>query len=182
MLLRALSSSVLVLTIGCATQRGPGTESIAADVVLTNDVSGALDWTLGDWEGVRIDAADRSEAPMEMTVRAILGGAAQTREMRIVTGSGFYRGFQVQVRHADTGRWTRQYVNDVRRTFAKLESVDATGNVWRSTTPGRSRESRIVCERLEDDGWRRTMSISDDGVEWRPLWIDELWPVGRSGT
>ena len=38
-----------------------------------------------------------------------------------------------------------------------------------------SRESRLISERLGDDRWRRTMSVSQDGGRtWSVLWIDEL--------
>ena len=136
----------------------------------------ALDWTVGAWEGVRRDAADGDEAPMVMRVAEIMDGAGQTREMEIVHDGGVYRGFCVQVYDPSLGCWVRQYVNDVRRRYARLEgTVEGERSVWRGASAERTRESRVVSERTAPDTWRRTMSVSEDGGEtWRPLWIDEL--------
>ena len=144
------------------------------------DPERALDWTLGVWQGVRRAASDGSEQPMEMRVRAVLGGAGQTREIEIPHGAGVYRGFCLQVYDPSIDRWRRTYVNDVRRSFAVLEGeVLEDRSVWRSVTPGRVRESRLVSERPAADRWRRTMSVSEDGgATWRELWIDELRRVG----
>ena len=137
-----------------------------------------LEWQVGDWEGTRRDAADGSEGRMTMRVETILDGAGQTREMEIVHDGGVYRGFAVQVFDPEEKLWRREYVNDVRRTFASLEGQvegDEGRSTWRSVTPGRSRESRVVSERPEPDRWVRTMSISEDGGQsWRELWIDSL--------
>ena len=150
---------------------------------------GGLDWTLGAWIGVRRDAASGRENVLRMTVEPILGGAGQLRELEIPHGSGVYRGFCVQVHDPDSGLWNRRYVNDVRRTYAELEGrVEGDRSEWRSTTPGRSRESLLVSERLEEPGrgelWRRTMRVSEDGGEtWRDLWVDELGrPDGSRST
>ena len=136
----------------------------------------ALDWQTGTWTGVRRDAGDGSEARMVMRVASILGGAGQSREIEIVHDGGTYRGFAVQVFDPDESVWRRRYVNDVRRTFASLEgTTDEGGSTWRSTTPGRSRESRLVSRRRGADGWLRTLSFSTDGgATWDVLWSDEL--------
>jgi len=136
---------------------------------------GPLDWTLGRWIGERIDPADGSEAPMTMRVEPILGGVGQLRRLEIRTDGGVYRGCQIQVLREEGGGWIRQYVNDVRRTFARLESEGPAGVVWRSRTPGRTRESRLISERTGFGTWRRTMSVSEEvRGSWRVLWIDEL--------
>ena len=136
----------------------------------------ALDWQVGEWEGTRRDAGDGSEDRMVMRVETILGGAGHTREMEITHAGGVYRGFAVQVFDPEEKLWRRSYVNDVRRTFASLEgTAEGDRSIWRSTSPGRTRESRLVSERPSSDAWHRTMSVSaDDGATWRVLWIDEL--------
>ena len=135
-----------------------------------------LEWQVGEWEGTRRGAASGSEDAMVMRVESILGGAGQTREMEIVHDGGVYRGFAVQVFDPEEKLWRRQYVNDVRRTFASLEGrTESERSVWRSVSPGRTRESRLVSERPASDHWVRTMSISEDGGQtWRALWIDDL--------
>jgi len=135
-----------------------------------------LDWTLGVWEGIRRDGADGSEAPMTMRVEAILGGAGQIRQIEIPHDGGVYRGFAVQVFNEEKGRWVRLYTNEGRGRFSTLEGeVEGDRSTWWVTSVDRPRESRLVSERLEDDRWRRTMSISkDNGHSWTVLWIDEL--------
>lgn len=142
----------------------------------------AFDWTQGSWEGVRRDGADGSEAPMRLWVNLILDGAGQTRELRVIDGENTYRGFSVVMLERETGRWAEVYVNDVHGRFVRLEGeIEVTGpsgaekSVWRPLDPGRERESKLLSERLGSDGWRRTMSVSDDGgATWRVLWTDEL--------
>jgi hypothetical protein len=79
----------------------------------------------------------------------------------------------------------RQYVNATRGRFVRLEGeVEGDRSTWRATTPGRTRESRLVSERLAGERWRRTQLVSDDGGgTWRILWEDELErsrePLGR---
>jgi len=143
------------------------------------EVEHGLEWQLGEWQGTRRDPHHEgggSESAMKMRVETILDGAGQTRAMEIVHDGGVYRGFAVQVYDPETKLWRREYVNDVRRTFASLEGqVEGERSVWRSVTVGRSRESRLVSERPEPDRWVRTMAVSeDDGETWRELWIDDL--------
>ena len=135
----------------------------------------AFDWTVGTWHGVRRDGADGSEASMTMRVEPILGGAGQLRQLE-VRGDGVYRGLAVQIMDPESGRWTRQYANDVRGRFTLLEGeIRGERSIWRTVSPERKRESRLVSERPAPDRWRRTMSVSEDGGEtWRVLWIDEL--------
>lgn len=163
---------VLPLVLAASGCRAPGgtVESAAP-----SSPERALDWTVGTWEGVRRDAGG-DEAPMRMRVAPILGGAGQTREMEIDHDGGVYRGFCVQVYDPALGAWVRQYVNDVRRTYARLEGqVEGERSVWRGASPARTRESRVVSERSGPDDWTRTMSVSEDGGEtWSTLWIDEL--------
>lgn len=135
----------------------------------------ALDWTLGEWTGVRRDGAD-TEAPMTMTVEPILGGAGQIQRIEVTHGGGVYRGLAVQLFDRQDGVWRQQYANDVSGRFASLEAtIDGDRTVWRGTTSGRSRESRLLSERSGPDRWRRTMSVSEDGGStWRVLWVDDL--------
>lgn len=135
-----------------------------------------LDWTLGRWEGGRRDGADGSEARMTMRVEAILGGTGQIRHIEVTHGGGVYRGFAVQVFNKAKGRWVRHYTSENRGHFSSLEGeTEGDRGIWRVTTPDRTRESRLISERLGDDRWRRTMSVSQDGGRtWSVLWIDEL--------
>ena len=135
-----------------------------------------LDWTLGRWEGGRRDGADGSEARMTMRVEAILGGTGQIRHIEVTHGGGVYRGFAVQVFNEAKGRWVRHYTSENRGHFSSLEGeTKGDRSIWRVTTPDRTRESRLISERLGDDRWRRTMSVSQDGGRtWSVLWIDEL--------
>lgn len=139
----------------------------------------AFDWTVGAWEGVRRAGDDGSEAPMTMRVEAVLGGAGQVRQLEVRHSKGVYRGFSVQVFEREASRWVEQYANDVHGRFVRIEGEldDAAGarSTWRVVAPERTRESRLVSERLGEDRWRRTMSVSDDGgATWRVLWTDEL--------
>jgi hypothetical protein len=149
----------------------------APTLPVAGDVAGTpFDWTLGAWEGTRRDGADGSEEPMTMRVEAILGGAGLTHHLEIVHSGGTYRGFSVQVHDPKLGRWVRQYINATNASFVRLEGeVDGDGSIWRSTGAGRKRDSRLVSQRLPDGGWRRTLSVSEDGGSmWRVLWIDVL--------
>ncbi len=131
-----------------------------------------LDWMLGRWEGVRRHGEDGSEAPLRLEARSILGGAGQAIELEIVGESGTYRGIWVQIYDPEKHRWLCRYGNNTRRSWASLEG---DGSVYRSVSPGRSRESRLESERIGDNGWRRTQSVSEDGgTTWRVLFVDEL--------
>ena len=137
---------------------------------------GGLEWQVGTWEGTRRDVGDGTEAPMTMTVAAILDGAGLTREIEIPHAGGVYRGFAVLVHDPAREVWSLRYVNDVRRAFASYEGkVEAEGALWESVSPGRSRESLLISEHPEPDRWVRTMTVSmDQGETWEELWVDEL--------
>lgn len=140
---------------------------------------GPFDWTLGSWQGVRQDGGDGSREPMGMEVEPILAGKGQCHELEIHHSGGIYRGFAVQVYDPGLGCWVRQYVNDVRGTFARLEGNPTDqGSLWRSATPGRSRETRLVSEQEGPDRWVRTLSVSEDGgATWKIRFVDELYRV-----
>lgn len=145
-----------------------------------SDPARALDWTLGQWEGTRENGANGSQEPMTMRVESILGGAGQARHLEVRGTGGIYRGFSVQIYDADRDVWARQYVNNARGTFSSLQGKveSETRSVWASESP--RRRSRLISERLGQDGWRRTMTISEDGgATWRTLWIDQLRRVER---
>jgi len=140
--------------------------------------AGVLDWTLGEWQGVRRDGADGSEGRMTVRVEPILGGAGLIEQLEVTHDDGVYRGFAVQVFDPELGRWVRQYVNATRGHFVRIEGEVEDGgarSTWRSVAPERPRESRLVSEWVEPDLWRRTMHVSEDqGQTWRVLWTDEL--------
>jgi outer membrane protein assembly factor BamB len=138
--------------------------------------SAALDWTLGTWEGTRRDGADGTEAAMTMKVERVLGGVGQTQHVEVQHKGGTYRGLALQVFDPARDSWSRVYVNDARRSFVRLQGeIDGERSVWRPLEPNPDRLSRMVSERLGEDTWRRTMSVSnDDGRTWSVLWQDEL--------
>ena len=135
-----------------------------------------FDWTLGTWEGVRRDVADGTESDMIMRVEPLAGGGGQIRNLEIRGGSEVYRGTAVQRFEAASGTWLWQYANSATRAFALYRGrIESSGSIWRSISPGRSRESRLVSERLPGERWRRSMSISTDGGHtWIGLWVDDL--------
>ena len=137
-----------------------------------------FDWTVGVWEGVRRDVASGREQPLRMRVEALLGPGGQLRHLEVTGNDGVYHGAAVQTLDRDGGRWLRQYTNSTDRPFARLAGevlVAGERSVWRSITPGRTRRSRLLSERLPGDRWRRSMSASaDDGATWRGLWVDDL--------
>jgi len=150
----------------------------------------ALDWTLGSWTGVRIDGASRESEPMEIGVEAILEGAGITESLRIGEGEDIYHGFSMSVFDISAGRWERRYSNTSGHlAVLQGEVTSAEEVVWHGASPGRTRESRMVSERMEPElrasgkstgggwpeRWSRTMWVSeDDGESWRVLWRDEL--------
>ncbi|MEM7051642.1 MAG: hypothetical protein AAF604_18380 [Acidobacteriota bacterium] len=150
---------------------------LAASPLAAEVETAPFDWTLGTWEGVRRDAADGSEEAMTLRVEPILGGAGQQRHLEVRLDDRVYRGYSVQLFDHRLGKWVRQYANQVRGRFTRLEGeIEADGrSVWRGAARERTRESRLTSERLGTDRWRRTMAVSDDdGKSWRGLWTDEL--------
>lgn len=135
-----------------------------------------FDWTLGTWEGVRRDVADGTEAEMILRIEPLAGGGGQIRALEITDESEVYRGTAVQRFDSSTGTWFWQYTNSATRAFALYRGrIENNRSIWRSISPGRSRESRLVSERLPDERWRRSMSISTDGgATWLELWVDDL--------
>lgn len=135
-----------------------------------------LDWTLGDWHGVRSDGD--AENPIRVRVTPILGGAGQLREMWVEHDGGTYRGMSIQLREAATGEWTRYYANDVRGRLVTLRAQGEVGgdvSVWRSDPNASGRSSENRSERIGDSGWRSTVSRTADGGDtWSVVFVDEL--------
>ena len=114
---------------------------------------------------------------MTMRVEPILGGVGQLRHLEVGSGESVYRGFAVQVPDPKGNRWVRSYTNATRGGFAILngELVDDRTSRWTSASTDGPRQSSLVSERVDDDHWRRTMSVSGDGGEtWRVLFVDDL--------
>lgn len=145
-------------------------------VAAEEEAAGDLDWTVGTWEGVRRGGDGGDAEPATLRVEPILGGAGYAEHLEVSPGDGVYRGYAVTVFDAGDGRWVRYYVNAVRGSLVRLDGeIDGPRSVWRVTTPGRTRESRLTSEPLEGERWRRTHEISEDGgATWRVLWRDEL--------
>ena len=133
-----------------------------------------LAWTIGSWHGIRRSGADGSEAPMTVRVEALAEGDGQVECLRVDGKTDPYVGFAIR-RRDRSGDWSMVYVNSTQRAFARLEGeVGSARSVWRSVTPGRTRESRLISEHPTMDAWRKTQEISDDGATWRVLFTDEL--------
>jgi len=135
-----------------------------------------LDWLLGDWQGVRRDASDGTEAPMTVHVESLSEGRGQVERIQVSGAGTPYVGFAVRVPSDTSGRWLMLYTNMKRETFARLEGRIETDRVtWDSVTPGRTRESRLVMERLDDSRCKRTQRFSEDGGStWKVMFTDEL--------
>jgi len=135
-----------------------------------------LDWLLGDWHGVRRDGGDGTEAPMTVHVVALSDGPGQVERVQVAADRAPYVGFAVRVPSGTSGHWVMLYTNATREAFARLAGQVGTDRVtWQSVTPGRSRDSRTLTERLDANRWRRTQRVSEDnGVTWRVLFTDEL--------
>jgi hypothetical protein len=139
--------------------------------------SDAFDNSIGAWTGVRRDVATGSESRMILRVETLPGGAGQFRALEVFGDRGPYRGAAVQRFDPVRGEWVRLYTNSASRPFARYRAaeIQVDRSVWRSISPGRTRESRLVSEHLPDGLWRRTMSVYvEERRVWRGLWVDEL--------
>lgn len=171
----------------CSTTRGPAVIGLLAFALVGGCAASApgaaprtspaadLSWTLGAWEGVRIDGDDGTQAAQVRVVRPIVRGVGRTVELAVDLGGGrYYRGFALELPTEEPGVWERRYQNDVRPTVVRLRGeVTEVGSRWTRRTEGRW--SRLEEERIGGDGWRRTMHVSNDsGATWQVLWTDEL--------
>jgi len=116
---------------------------------------------------------------MVLRARPILDGAGTLEELEVTHSGGTYRGLHILLYEPERERWVRHYANAVHGRMVPLEG--RRGGVlwiWRSTSPGRSRESRLLDERPAENRWRRTQQVSEDGgMTWRVLFTDELQRV-----
>jgi protocatechuate 3,4-dioxygenase beta subunit len=145
---------------------------------------GPLDWSLGEWVGVRKDGAAKTEFKITVRIEPILGGAGQAEHLEVQHPDGAYRGFTIRVPAKEGGGWVMLYMNSNHGGFAQLDG-EAQGqqSTWHSGPPDKSRRSRLLSEPTASGGWRRTMSVSDDkGKTWRVLWTDELRRAGPGHT
>jgi hypothetical protein len=137
---------------------------------------GALDWSAGEWVGTRRDAGSGESVELRLRVEPVLGGAGQAEHLQALHRQGPYLGFTVLMPTEKPGKWSMTYWNSKRTESARLSGdVKATRSTWRTVAPDQPRQSRLLSEQLGRDGWRRTMSISEDGGKsWHVLWVDEL--------
>jgi hypothetical protein len=135
-----------------------------------------LDWSLGKWVGTRRDATTDQTVKLQLRVEAILGGIGQIEHLEAEHRQGAYLGFTVRMPTEKPGKWSMTYWNSKRTDSAQLNGeVEATCSTWCSAAQNKLRQSRLFSEQMGADGWRRTMSVSDDqGKSWRVLWVDEL--------
>ncbi len=133
-------------------------------------------WTVGTWHGTRTAADDGRTDSMTVRVEPLPSGTGQLECLQVWLEGAPYTGFTLRAPDAENGSWTMVYVNSSRRTFARLVATfEGTTSTWRSVTPGRKRESKLVAERTDTDHWRKTQYTSEDGgTTWRVLFTDEL--------
>lgn len=143
--------------------------------------AGPLDWALGSWHGVRSSADDGKAAPIVVRVEPLPEGAGQMERLEVSLDPRPYVGFTVRMPGKQSGGWTMFYANSTRPTVSRLEGrLEGYRSTWQSVTPGRTRESRLVSERLDANHWRRTQFVSEDaGKTWQVLFTDELEPGNR---
>jgi hypothetical protein len=136
----------------------------------------ALAWTIGRWEGERVEAGSGDRSPLETEVTAVLGGAGEEERLEVGAPGSLYRGLYLQVFDPGIGKSVLMYVNATRRSFARMEGTAASDRGdWLSTTARAPRGSRLVYERIGPDRWRRTQLVSQDsGAHWTVLFIDEM--------
>jgi len=151
-------------------QTGPGAtpaESAPAD---------ALAWTVGRWEGERVEAATGIRDPISTRVESVLAGAGEEERIEVGRPGKLYRGLYLQVFDPGLKKSVLMYVNATRREFARLEGTAGPDRAdWLSTTARAPRGSRLTYERIGTDRWRRTKEIStDSGAHWTVLFVDEM--------
>lgn len=134
-----------------------------------------FEWMFGDWEGVRT-SSDGVEKPITIHVESILGGAGLTERIEVkIAEDNIYRGHLIQVFDTTQNRFVRQYVNDSRGRFVRLdgEIKSEDKSHWTSSSP--KGISLLESERTEPNRWQRTQSISeDDGQTWKIIFVDKL--------
>src|SRR5262249_23969817 len=121
-----------------------------------------LDWSLGKWVGTRRDAATDQAVKLQLRVEPVLGGLGQIVHLEAEHKEGPYLGFTVRMPTDKPGKWSMTDWNAKRTNPAQLNGeVEATRGVWHSASAEQARHSRLLSERVGEDGWRRTMSISE---------------------
>jgi len=136
----------------------------------------ALAWTIGRWEGERIEAGTGIREPIATEVASVLAGAGEEERIEVGRMGKLYRGLYLQVFDPALKKSVLIYVNAARREFARLEGTAGPDRaVWLSTTARAPRGSRLTYERIDTDRWRRTQEISmDSGAHWTVLFVDEM--------
>jgi hypothetical protein len=154
----------------------PQTGRSASPVVEPGPAADALAWTIGRWEGERIESGSGDRAPLETEVTAVLGGAGEEERLEVGEPGNLYRGLYLQVFDPEIGKSVLMYVNATRRSFARMEGTAASDRgEWLSTTARAPKGSRLVYERIGLDRWRRTQLVSQDsGAHWTVLFVDEM--------
>jgi hypothetical protein len=172
---RGTSSRILAaaLLAGAALAR---TGASAAPAAVPSPPTDPLAWTVGRWEGERIESASSARAPLRTEVEAVLGGAGEEERIEVGEPGKLYRGLYLQVFDPSLKKSVLIYVNATRREFARLEGMAQDGQgEWVSTTARAPRGSRLTYERLDPNRWRRTQWVSEDsGSHWTVLFVDEM--------
>jgi len=136
----------------------------------------ALAWTIGRWEGERVEAGTGDRARLATEVAPVLGGAGVEERLEIRGAGTPYRGLYLEVFDPAIRKSVLMYVNASRREFARLEGTAGADRAeWLSTTARPPRGSRLTYERVDSDRWRRTQWVSEDsGMHWTVLFTDEM--------
>jgi hypothetical protein len=138
--------------------------------------SDALAWTIGRWEGERVETATGIREPLRTEVVAVLGGAGEEERLEVGAPGKLYRGLYLQVFDPEIRKSVLMYVNATRRHFARLEGMAGPDRgEWTSTTARAPNGSRLTYERIGSDRWRRTQMVSNDsGIHWTVLFVDDM--------
>lgn len=193
-MMRQLLVAVLIAIVPVTVAAAQGSTAEVAETAASIEV---LAWLAGSWHGegfgghfeevwsppsagtmVGSFKLVRGNEPVMYELVLIRPGESglEMRHLEVHHDGGVYRGFSAQVWQPDPGRWVRQYVNDISRTYAVLEGKERDGaSIWRPADPSGQKRSRLREELSSGRTWHREMSVSDDGGEsWRVLWVDTL--------
>lgn len=117
---------------------------------------------------------------MTLRVESILGGAGRVEHLRIPLPESDYLGYAVEVHDPQWNRPVRQYVNNRRMRFVRLEGSREEGRwIWLSAGENELRRSKLVTE-IRNGLWlRKQYRTTDGGATWQLLWQDELERVNN---
>ena len=149
--------------------------TIAAQQPATSD--DPLNWIVGKWEGTRYEPSSGDRAQLTSDITSVLDGVGQEEQIVILrSGKKPYRGLYLQVFDPKIQKSVLMYINATRREFSRLEGTASTDRAeWLGTNTQGGHRSKLVCERLNANEWRRTQYVSEDsGQTFSILFVDTL--------